>query len=70
MAFENCDVAAACASVTSLLPHSFQSDLDLLRTRYISLARLEDLPDLEAADIVACLEYAAQGADHPVLLAQ
>ena len=25
MAFENCDVAAACASVTSLLPHSFQN---------------------------------------------
>lgn len=29
---------------------------------------LEDYPYLEAADIQACLEYAAGEADHPVLI--
>ena len=30
---------------------------------------LEDFPYLEADDIRACLEYAAQEIDHPVLVA-
>ena len=44
--------------------------LDLLAAGVSRTEVLEDLPDLEAADIAACLEYAAQDADHPVLLAQ
>ncbi|MBL9116455.1 MAG: DUF433 domain-containing protein [Verrucomicrobiaceae bacterium] len=31
---------------------------------------LEDYPYLEREDILACLEYAASEADHPVLLAR
>jgi len=30
---------------------------------------LEELPDLEAADIIACLRYASRRLDHPVLAA-
>lgn len=44
--------------------------LDLLAAGVSRAEVLEDLPDLEPADIAACLEYAAQDADHPVLLAQ
>ena len=29
---------------------------------------MDDYPDLTEEDIRACLEYAAQGADHPVLV--
>ncbi len=43
--------------------------LDLLAARVPQAEILEDYPYLEAADIDACLEYAAMDADHPVLLA-
>ena len=43
--------------------------LDLLAARVPESEILEDYPYLEAADIDACLEYAAAEADHPVLLA-
>lgn len=44
--------------------------LDLLAAGTSRADILEDFPYLEDADITACLEYAAAGADHPVLLAQ
>ena len=43
--------------------------LELLAARVPQAEILEDYPYLEAADIDACLEYAAMEADHPVLLA-
>ena len=43
--------------------------LDLLAARVPESEILEDYPYLEAADIDACLAYAAAEADHPVLLA-
>jgi len=42
--------------------------LDLLATGVSEQEILEDYPYLEAADIAACLEYAADEADHPVLV--
>jgi uncharacterized protein (DUF433 family) len=44
--------------------------LDLLAAAVPKDEILEDFPYLEAADIAACLEYAASEADHPVLLAR
>jgi len=44
--------------------------LDLLAAKVPRKEILEDYPYLEADGIDACLEYAAAGADHPVLLAQ
>ena len=44
--------------------------LDLLAADVSKDEILEDYPYLEAADIAACLEYAASEADHPVLLSQ
>jgi uncharacterized protein (DUF433 family) len=44
--------------------------LDLLAAGESHVDILEDFPYLEAEDIAACLEYAAEAADHPVLLAQ
>jgi len=44
--------------------------LDLLAAGESQETILEDFPYLEAEDIAACLEYAADEADHPVLLAQ
>ena len=44
--------------------------LDLLAAGETQADILEDFPYLEAEDITACLEYAAQEADHPVLIAQ
>jgi uncharacterized protein (DUF433 family) len=43
--------------------------LELLAARVPQAEILEDYPYLEAADIDACLDYAAMEADHPVLLA-
>ena len=44
--------------------------LDLLAAKVSEQEILEDYPYLEADDIVACLEYAAAEADHPVLVAR
>ena len=43
--------------------------LDLLAARVAEAEILEDFPYLEAEDIRACLEYAAQELDHPILVA-
>jgi uncharacterized protein (DUF433 family) len=42
--------------------------LDLLAAGVDEAEILRDFPYLEAADIRACLEYAAAQADHPVLV--
>ena len=44
--------------------------LDLLAAGVSQSEILEDLPYLEAADIQACLDYAAAQSDHPVLIAR
>lgn len=44
--------------------------LGLLAAKVPRKEILEDYPYLESEDIDACLEYAADEADHPVLLAQ
>ena len=44
--------------------------LDLLAAGISQAEILEDFPYLEPADILACLDYAATQADHPVLLAR
>ena len=41
--------------------------LDLLAAGVPEKEILEDYPDLEADDIRACLEYAAEQIDHPVV---
>jgi uncharacterized protein (DUF433 family) len=43
--------------------------LDLLASGLAPEQVLEELPDLEAEDIVACLRYASRRLDHPVLAA-
>ena len=43
--------------------------LDLLAAGLTPSQVLEELPDLEADDIGACLLYAARRLDHPVLVA-
>jgi uncharacterized protein (DUF433 family) len=43
--------------------------LDLLAAGLTAEQILEELPDLEAEDIVACLRYASHRIDHPVLAA-
>ncbi len=43
--------------------------LDLLASGLTAEQVLEELPDLEAEDIVACLRYASRCIDHPVLAA-
>lgn len=43
--------------------------LDLLANGLTSEQVLEELPDLVAEDIHACLRYASRRFDHPVLLA-
>ena len=40
--------------------------LDLLASGVVEKEILEDYPDLQAEDIRACLEYAAEQIDHPV----
>lgn len=42
--------------------------LDLLSSGVSRAEILEDFPYLEDEDITACLEYAAEQADHPVLV--
>ena len=44
--------------------------LDLLAAGLTAQQVLEELPYLEAADIQACLQYAAREIDHPVLVAR
>lgn len=44
--------------------------LDLLAAKVPEKEILEDFPYLEAEDIVACLEYAAAEAGHPILVAR
>ncbi len=44
--------------------------LDLLAAGVSEAEILEDFPYLEHADITACLEYAAEQVDHPVLIAR
>ena len=43
--------------------------LDLLANGLSSEEVLNELPDLEAADISACLKFASQRVDHPVVAA-
>ena len=44
--------------------------LDLLAAGVSQAEILEDFPYLENDDITACLEYAAEEVDHPVLIAR
>ncbi len=41
--------------------------LDLLAAKVPESEILEDFPYLEPEDIAACLEFAAEQADHPIL---
>lgn len=43
--------------------------LDLLASGLSSQQMLAELPDLEAGDIQACLQYASSKLNHPVLVA-
>ena len=43
--------------------------LDLLATGLSAQQVIEELPDLELADIAACLRFASRRLDHPVLAA-
>ncbi len=43
--------------------------LDLLAAGLSAAEVTEELPDLEAADVVACLRFASRRLDHPVLAA-
>lgn len=43
--------------------------LDLLAAGLTAEQVLEELPDLEAEDITACLRFASASLDHPVLAA-
>lgn len=43
--------------------------LDLLAAGLTQQAVLEELPDLEAEDIAACLRFASSRLDHPILAA-
>ena len=43
--------------------------LDLLATGLTQEQILEELPDLEAEDIAACLRFASGRLDHPILAA-
>lgn len=43
--------------------------LDLLANGLTSAQVLAELPDLEAEDIRACLQYASRKLNHPVLVA-
>jgi uncharacterized protein (DUF433 family) len=44
--------------------------LDMLAAGVPHAEILEDYPYLEPEDIMACLEYAAAAADHPILVAR
>jgi len=41
--------------------------LDLLAAALIRERVLEELPDLEPEDVAACLRFASQRLDHPVI---
>jgi uncharacterized protein (DUF433 family) len=43
--------------------------LDLLASGLSAAQVIEELPDLEAEDVTACLRFASQSADHPILAA-
>ena len=43
--------------------------LDLLANRLTAAQVLEELPDLEPEDIQACLRFASQRLNHPVVVA-
>jgi len=43
--------------------------LDLLASGLTVAQVLEELPDLEAEDMQACLRFASQRLDHPVVVA-
>jgi uncharacterized protein (DUF433 family) len=43
--------------------------LDLLASGLTAAQVLEELPDLEPADIEACLRFASRRLDHPILAA-
>jgi uncharacterized protein (DUF433 family) len=43
--------------------------LDLLAAGLSREQVLEELPDLEVEDVVACLRFASQRMDHPVIAA-
>jgi len=43
--------------------------LDLFSAGLTSVQILEEMPDLEDGDLQACLQYASQCLDHPVLAA-
>ena len=43
--------------------------LDLYSSGLTAAQILEEMPDLEEADLKACLQYAARRIDHPVLAA-
>jgi uncharacterized protein (DUF433 family) len=43
--------------------------LDLLANGLTPEQVLEELPDLEPADIIACLRFASRRLDHPVVAA-
>jgi uncharacterized protein (DUF433 family) len=42
--------------------------LDLMASGLTAQQVLEELPDLEAEDIQACLQYASRKLNHPVLM--
>jgi len=43
--------------------------LDLLASGLIPNQVIQELPDLEPADITACLQYASRRLNHPILAA-
>jgi uncharacterized protein (DUF433 family) len=43
--------------------------LDLLASGLSASQVVEELPDLELEDVTACLRFASQNADHPILAA-
>ena len=43
--------------------------LELLATGMSIADTIEELPDLEVADVLAVLKYAADRVDHPILIA-
>jgi uncharacterized protein (DUF433 family) len=43
--------------------------LDLLATGLTPQQVLEELPDLELADVFACLRFASRRLDHPIVAA-
>lgn len=43
--------------------------LDLLAAGLSAAQVVDELPDLEPADIIACLRFASRRVDHPILAA-